>query len=39
MLTTGHFQPDLWVTVAYVILVPWPLGYFAVRCMVPKLIK
>jgi lipooligosaccharide transport system permease protein len=39
MLTTGRFQEDLWVMVAYLLIVPWPLGYFAVKCMVPKLIK
>ena len=39
MLTTGRFQEDLLVMVAYLVIVPWPLGYFAVKCMVPKLIK
>lgn len=39
MLTTGHFHPDLWITVVYVILIPWPLGYLGVKCMRPKLIK
>jgi len=39
MMTTGHFQPDLGLVIAYVVLVPWPLGYFAVRAMIPKLIK
>jgi len=27
------------VMVAYLLIIPWPLGYFAVKCMVPKLIK
>ncbi len=39
MLTTGHFQPELWVTLVYVVLVPWPLGYLGVKCIRPKLIK
>jgi len=39
MLTTGRFQEDLWLMVAYLVIIPWPLGYFAVKCMVPKLIK
>lgn len=39
MLTTGEFQPDLGVGLAYLILAPWVLGYFAVRCMKPKLIS
>jgi lipooligosaccharide transport system permease protein len=39
MLTTGHFEANLWIVVSYVVLAPWPLGYFAVRCMRPKLIK
>ena len=39
MLVTGQFHSDLWIMIAYVLLIPWPLGYFAVRCMKPKLIK
>ena len=39
MLATGHFDPDLWGALAYVVIAPWPLGYFAVKCIKPKLIK
>lgn len=39
MLTTGHFEADLLTTLLYVALVPWILGFFAVKCMVPKLIQ
>lgn len=39
MLTTGHFQADLGITLAYVLLVPWLLGYWGVRWMKPKLIS
>ncbi len=39
MLTTGQFHPDLWITVFYVVLIPWPLGYLGVKCMRPKLIN
>jgi len=39
MLTTGVIAPDLPVSLAYVLIVPFILGFFAVRCMKPKLIK
>ncbi len=39
MLTTGRFDGDLWVSVLYVALAPGLLGYFAVKCMRPKLIN
>jgi lipooligosaccharide transport system permease protein len=39
MLTTGRFEPDLGVTVLYVVLAPWLLGAFGVKCMRPKLIS
>ncbi|MGH7739654.1 MAG: ABC transporter permease, partial [bacterium] len=39
MLTTGHFATDWPVSLAYVLLVPWVCGYFAVRAIRPKLIQ
>jgi len=39
MLSTGRLEGDWWVMTLYVMLAPWPLGYFAVKCMRPKLIK
>jgi lipooligosaccharide transport system permease protein len=39
MLTTGHFDGDLWTCVLYVVLAPCLLGHFAVKCMKPKLIN
>lgn len=39
MLTTGHFDGDVWISAAYVISIPWVLGYFGVRAISPKLIK
>lgn len=39
MLTTGHFTNDLYVAVPYIVIVPFVLGFFAVRCMKAKLIQ
>ncbi len=38
-LTTGVFAPDLPVSLAYILTVPFILGFLAVRAMRPKLIK
>jgi lipooligosaccharide transport system permease protein len=39
MLTTGVFNPDWPISLAYVVLVPLVMGFFAVRAMRPKLIQ
>jgi lipooligosaccharide transport system permease protein len=39
MLTTGVFSSDLLVSLAYVLVVPWILGIFAVKVIQKKLIK
>jgi lipooligosaccharide transport system permease protein len=39
MLVTGRFHGGLAVCLAYVVLAPWVLGFFAVRVMVPKVIR
>jgi lipooligosaccharide transport system permease protein len=39
MLTTGVFSPDLFVSLAYVLVVPWILGTIAVKVIRIKLIK
>jgi lipooligosaccharide transport system permease protein len=39
MLTTGVFYPDLPVSLAYMLTVPWILGAFSVKVIQKKLIK
>jgi lipooligosaccharide transport system permease protein len=39
MLTTGIFESDWPVSLAYTLIVPWVLGFFAVKSIRPKLIQ
>jgi lipooligosaccharide transport system permease protein len=39
MLTTGRFEADWPVSVAYTLVLPWVLGFFAVKSIRPKLIQ
>ncbi|HET9870233.1 MAG TPA: ABC transporter permease, partial [bacterium] len=39
MLTTGRFEADWPLSLAYTLGVPWVLGFFAVKSIRPKLIQ
>ncbi len=39
MLTTGVIAPDWFISLAYALIVPFIMGFFAVRAMRPKLIQ
>jgi lipooligosaccharide transport system permease protein len=39
MLTTGHFNDDLWIAIPYIVVVPLILGAWATRTMRTKLVQ